>query len=149
MIEAAAFLICIRFFVVSICTVMLYSQSGPNGCPPLARVAIPDIEITSATLTPAGPAGRDGSVVPEHCLVRGAIDRRTGFGDNSYTIDFELKLPVKYFEESIPGPKRASLNFSAGNTDGQQLLRGVTRPFNSLSVPWPVRAATQSRRPWL
>jgi feruloyl esterase len=46
---------------------------------------------------PAGPPGAGAPpVLPEHCLVRGTIDRRTGAGGRAFGIGFELRLPVQW-----------------------------------------------------
>ncbi|MEL1252031.1 DUF6351 family protein [Aurantiacibacter gilvus] len=55
------------------------------------------VTITSATGVPAGPGeaapGQAAPVLPEHCLVEGVINPRTGFGGVEYGIGFEIRLP--------------------------------------------------------
>jgi hypothetical protein len=34
--------------------------------------------------------------LPEHCLVRGVIDRRIGFGGREFSVGFELRLPIDW-----------------------------------------------------
>src|SRR5690242_3896382 len=126
-----AFATSIRFSVVPIFALTLYAQSDADRCSAMARLPIPDLEITSATLTPAGPAGRGGTQVPEHCLVRGAIDKRTGFGGKSYSIGFELRLPVKWERRflfqgggGMDGTVRPALGAASGANTNPALARG-------------------------
>lgn len=82
-------------------------QSAPSGagCTALAQAALPNVEIGTAELVPAGPFARPAGgppqsapapQLPEHCLVRGVIDRRTGFGGREFGIGFELRLPTAW-----------------------------------------------------
>ena len=126
-----AFAISIRFSVVPIFALALYAQSDADRCSAVTRLAIPDVEITSAILTPAGPAGRGGTQVPEHCLVRGAIDKRTGFGGKTYAIGFELRLPVKWERRflfqgggGMDGTVRPALGAASGANTNPALARG-------------------------
>ena len=52
---------------------------------------------TSSRMVPAGPGqaapGAEAPMLPEHCLVEGTINQRTGFGGVEYGIGFELRLP--------------------------------------------------------
>jgi hypothetical protein len=73
-------------------SITLGAQTDANRCPALTHVSIPDVEITSATLTPAGPAGRGGTV-PDHYLVRGMIDKRTGFAGKTFAIGLRCACP--------------------------------------------------------
>ncbi len=51
------------------------------------KLAAPGLVVESAALQPAG----DG--LPEHCIVRGRVDDRTGSDGKAYAIRFELRLP--------------------------------------------------------
>jgi hypothetical protein len=81
-----------------------HAQDGTaEACRALANLASPSLQIEMAELTPAGPMksafappGAAAAVLPEHCLVRGMLDRRTGVGGKSYGIGFELRLPTKW-----------------------------------------------------
>src|SRR5581483_8498048 len=90
-VHAITYLSLVSFFALTLC-----AQDDRDRCSALTRVSISDVEITSAILAPAGPAGRGGGTVPEHCLVRGAIDKRIGFGGKPFAIGFEMRLPVKW-----------------------------------------------------
>ncbi|MXO70228.1 tannase/feruloyl esterase family alpha/beta hydrolase [Alteraurantiacibacter buctensis] len=74
-------------------------------CTALAQAALPNVEIGTAELVPAGPFTRPAGgppqageppVLPAHCLVRGTIDRRIGFGGREFGIGFELRLPLEW-----------------------------------------------------
>jgi hypothetical protein len=73
-------------------------------CVDLHNLAIPLVEISSVEVQPAGPIelGRQGGppappvIVPEHCLVRGLIERRVGVGGRPYGIAFEMRLPLAW-----------------------------------------------------
>ncbi len=58
------------------------------------------VTISSAETVPEGPAPvRPGEVappLPEHCLVEGTINPRTGFGGVAYGIGFEIRLPTDW-----------------------------------------------------
>ncbi len=69
-------------------------------CPALAAQALPGTRITEALFVAAGtqrarePSGREvGEPLPEHCIVRGRIDERTGQDGKPYHTGFELRLP--------------------------------------------------------
>lgn len=78
-------------------------EDTADACRALAGLATANLHIETAELTPAGPMksafgppGASVATLPEHCLVRGMLDRRTGVGDRSYGIGFELRLPTKW-----------------------------------------------------
>ena len=79
-----------------------HAQDGTaDACRTLMSLASPSLHIDKAELTPAGPmkaAFQAGPAValPEHCLVRGMLNPRTGVGGRSYGIGFELRLPTKW-----------------------------------------------------
>ncbi len=71
-------------------------------CTGLASLAGKGLVIGTAELVAAGPlAARPGAqgpspVLPEHCLVRGVINPRTGAGGRQFGIGFELRLPLAW-----------------------------------------------------
>ena len=71
-------------------------------CTRLSSLAEEGLVIGTAELVAAGPlAGRPGvqgpsPVLPEHCLVRGVINPRTGAGGRQFGIGFELRLPLAW-----------------------------------------------------
>ena len=65
--------------------------------------ALPGVRLTEATLVASGsqrarqPNGTEvGSPLPEHCLLRGRIDERTGADGLPYHTGFELRLPSAF-----------------------------------------------------
>lgn len=69
-------------------------------CAALAKQSLPGVRITDTRLVAAGsertkePSGQEtGAPLPEHCVVRGRIDERTGVDGKPYHIGFELRLP--------------------------------------------------------
>ena len=108
----------------------LYAQTDAERCAALKRLSIPDVEITSAALAPAGPVGRGGPM-PEHCVVRGAIDKRIGFGGKPFAIGFEMRLPVKWERRflfqgggGMDGTVRPALGSASGANTNPALARG-------------------------
>jgi hypothetical protein len=116
--------------VIAFFATMVYGQTDAERCEALSRVSIPDVEITSATLTGAGPVGRGGPV-PEHCLVRGAIDKPIGFGGKKSAIGFEMRLPVKWERRflfqgggGMDGTVGPALGAASGANTNPALARG-------------------------
>lgn len=76
-----------------------------RACAALAQTtALPGVRITESTLVAAGtvrakepPSQREvGAPLPEHCLLRGRIDERTGADGKPYHTGFELRLPTVF-----------------------------------------------------
>jgi feruloyl esterase len=66
-------------------------------CAALASAALPDTVITSTVLNADGATSAAGVPLPEHCVVRGTIEGRTGIPDNrAYGTMFELRVPTKW-----------------------------------------------------
>src|SRR5438067_437648 len=75
-------------------------------CQALTRLQWGGVEITSATMVPAAPAGTVPYgpftkatipvALPEHCRVEGVINRRKGAGGVEYGIGFALNLPSNW-----------------------------------------------------
>lgn len=73
-------------------------------CAALTKTALPGVRVTEARVVAAGaerakepPANREvGAPLPEHCLVRGRIDERTGADGKPYHTGFELRLPSAF-----------------------------------------------------
>ncbi len=55
----------------------------------------PSTTITAASVVPAGSVTFAGQPIAEHCLVTGAMDRRTG-ANGAYAIGFEMRLPTAW-----------------------------------------------------
>jgi pimeloyl-ACP methyl ester carboxylesterase len=75
-----------------------------EACPALVRTALPNLRITSANWVATGtqrardPAGNRevGEPLPEHCVVAGRLDERTGIDGKPYYTGFELRLPTTF-----------------------------------------------------
>jgi len=66
-------------------------------CAALAGAALPDTVISSTVLNADGATSAAGVPLPEHCVVRGTIEPRTGIPDNRpYGTMFELRVPTKW-----------------------------------------------------
>lgn len=120
-----------RSFLLLLLTCPLLAQSDAEHCAALSHVTIPDVEITSGTFSPGGPAGRGGAPLPPHCQIRGAIDKRVGFEGKTFAIGFELRLPVKWegrflFQGGggMDGAVRPALGAASGANNNPALARG-------------------------
>jgi feruloyl esterase len=72
------------------------SADAQNRCAALAGVLGNGLVVNEATLEPVGQAGttdEPAAPLPEHCRVRGVIERRTGVGGREFGTGFELRLP--------------------------------------------------------
>lgn len=75
-----------------------------GACAALAKTVLPGVRVTEAERVAAGTrrakdpgANREvGDPLPEHCLVRGRIDERTGADGKPYHTGFELRLPSAF-----------------------------------------------------
>jgi len=65
----------------------LTAQTEAARCEALRDLRLPRVDLTEVTWTTAS------ATLPAHCLVRGSIDKRTGFGGKTFSIGFELRLP--------------------------------------------------------
>jgi len=84
-------------------------------------VRLPGLRITQASEQPADDKGQ-----PAHCLVRGALNERTGSDGKRYAIGFEMRLPR--------GWNQRFLHQTNGGNDG------VVRPALGELGIWPVGA---------
>jgi hypothetical protein len=76
-----------------------------SSCAALAGLAAPGFVVEKAAIIPAGPApAEDGSGVvdgsgaplPEHCLVQGILNPRTGADGRKFGLGFDLRMPTKW-----------------------------------------------------
>ena len=83
------------------------AANAATACPALtawAAGALAGVRITETRFVAAGterakepPANREvGDALPEHCVVRGRIDERTGADGKPYHTGFELRLPTAF-----------------------------------------------------
>ena len=76
-----------RTFAYLMAATAAFAQSP---CADLAKLQIPDLIVEEA-VSKAAAGG-----LPDHCLVHGVIERRTGVDGRTYGIRFELRLPVQW-----------------------------------------------------
>ena len=75
-----------------------------SACPALAHSTLAGVRITETRLVAASterakepPSNHEvGAPLPEHCIVRGRIDERTGADGKPYHTGFELRLPAAF-----------------------------------------------------
>jgi hypothetical protein len=76
------------------------TPSAAQSCTALATQALPVTRITKADLVAGGteraPGVSSGPFLPEHCVVQGSINERTGIDERPYAIGFELRLPTEW-----------------------------------------------------
>ncbi len=77
------------------------ASDAAGRCQAMAAAIVPGTEITKAELVaagpmpaPPGPATGPRSDSPEHCLIRGVLNSRTGAGGHAFGIGFELRMPT-------------------------------------------------------
>ena len=75
-------------------------SSAASACAALAQTTLQGVRITETRLVAGGTerakeaSGQEtGAPLPEHCVVRGRIDERTGADSKPYHTGFELRLP--------------------------------------------------------
>jgi len=64
-------------------------------CSDMQILSEPDAVIEAAELVPAGAAPGNPDL-PEHCLLQGMIDPRTGADGAQYGIGFDLRMPTEW-----------------------------------------------------
>lgn len=111
-----------------------------------AQPALPGVRITEATLVAAASQGAKlpngsevGPPLPEHCLLRGRIDERTGADGQPDHTGFELRLPSAFagrFFYQGGGGNDGVLNAAIGrNTGGNGFTdNALARGFAAVST---------------
>ncbi|GGX86624.1 tannase/feruloyl esterase family alpha/beta hydrolase [Massilia dura] len=104
-----------------------------------AKAAFANTTITSATLAPAGSVTQTlngvATPMPEHCVVLGKMNERTGVDGRPYAIGFEMRLPRdwngRFFYQanggndgSTTGGNAAFGNLPGGGPVSNALLQG-------------------------
>ena len=116
------------------------SSAGPvadagaakSRCEALSGLARSGLIIDTATIVLAGPLPSDNAgaqpavALPAHCLVRGAIDPRTGFGGRKFGIGFELRMPLDW---------NGRFMFQGGGGLDGQVMPAIGRVANSTKAP--------------
>jgi hypothetical protein len=68
-------------------------------CAAIADLAAPGFVVEKAEIVPAGPAPGPmsmGATLPEHCLVQGMLNPRTGVGGRKFGLGFDLRMPTDW-----------------------------------------------------
>lgn len=106
----------------------LAAAAAAAACSVGVQPALPGVRITEASLVAAAsqraklPHGSEvGPPLPEHCLLRGRIDERTGADGLPYHPGFELRLPSAFagrFFYQGGGGNDGVLNMAIGRNTG-------------------------------
>ncbi|WP_204429736.1 tannase/feruloyl esterase family alpha/beta hydrolase [Alloalcanivorax marinus] len=65
-------------------------------CEALAGLPVDGGSVTTATYTAASDGDPSSALWPDHCLVRGAMNERTGIDGKPYALRFEVRLPAEW-----------------------------------------------------
>jgi hypothetical protein len=65
-------------------------------CPSLAGATVNGGSVATAVFVSATAAPVTAASFPDHCLIRGAMNSRTGADGQPYALQFELRLPVNW-----------------------------------------------------
>jgi feruloyl esterase len=110
-------------------------------CSALAGSAGGGVVITETALEAAGPMmaapGRPALALPQHCRLRGVIDRRTGVGGREFGIGFELRLPAEWngrFLFQGGGGLDGVINPAIGTVANSAQAPALTRGFAVVST---------------
>lgn len=105
-----------------------------------AKAAFANTTITAVSTVPAGGLTATGiaTPIPEHCLVRGEMNARTGALDNrAYAIGFEMRLPVnwngRFLHQGNGGLDGSVVTAAGGIGGGSPVTNGLSMGFAVLS----------------
>ena len=89
--------------VFGACCTEAAAQDFKTGCERLVQGVPAAGRVTEATFVPAGPVALPppappgaAAPAPDHCLVRGKLDERTGIDGKPYAIGYEVRLPASW-----------------------------------------------------
>ncbi len=75
------------------------NKTNTSSCSDIAKLAGPGFVVEKAEIVPAGPMpgpmGK-GDPLPEHCLIQGMLNPRTGAKGQKFGIGFELRMPTNW-----------------------------------------------------
>jgi len=95
-----------------------------------AKLGLPATRIVSAA------AVKDDARAPAHCVLRGAVNERTGSDGKPYAIGFEMRLPERwngrYFDQ-VNGGNDGAVVPAYGNLGGNQPDNALARGYAVLS----------------
>lgn len=110
-----------------------HAQAQPRmSCDAVAftRLDLPSTRIVSASSV------RDDPRAPPHCVLRGAVNERTGTDGKPYAIGFEMRLPDgwngRYFDQ-VNGGNDGAVVPAYGNLQGNQPDNALARGYAVLS----------------
>jgi feruloyl esterase len=121
--------------VLAVATAALATQAGAQPAltcdvATFTRLALPATRIVSAA--PAAADARAGA----HCVVRGAVNERTGTDGKPYAIGFEMRLPDdwngRYFHQ-VNGGNDGAVVPAYGGLGGSQPDNALARGYATLS----------------
>ena len=75
------------------------NKTNTSSCPAITKLATEVFIVEKAEIVPEGPApgpGGKGNILPEHCLVQGMLNPRTGVKGQKFGIGFELRMPTNW-----------------------------------------------------
>jgi hypothetical protein len=102
----------------------------PCDAPSFARLDLPRTRIVSASSV------RDDPRAGPHCVLRGAVNERTGTDGKPYAIGFEMRLPNnwngRYFDQ-LNGGNDGAIVPAYGNLQGNQPDNALARGYAVLS----------------
>lgn len=113
--------------------------SGADACVALASLALANTTLTTVYAEASAATTGRGSLpaLPAHCIVRGAIGRRTGVDGKTYETRFELRLPSAWsgrFFYQGGGGNDGSVNPAIGRNTGSFDETALARGFAVVST---------------
>ena len=118
----------VRFSLTLLAAAALQAQTP---CADLTTLRIPDLIIEGARIEPAK------APFPEHCLVHGIIEKRTGVDGRNYGMRFELRLPANWqgrFLFQGGGGMDGIVRPAYGPASGADATPGLARGFAVVST---------------
>lgn len=103
-----------------------------SACAALNGTAVSGGAVSESTFTPASEGAVTATSVPQHCLLRGAMNQRTGIDGKPYALGFEMSLPFdwnsRFYYQGGSGVDgtlfRALGNYTGGGNTRNALLDG-------------------------
>jgi Tannase and feruloyl esterase len=115
-------------------------KADTSRCSALAGLAEKGFMVEKAEIVPAGPIpgpGGNGDPLPEHCLVQGMLNPRTGAKGQKFGIGFDLRMPTEWngrFLFQGGGGLDGVLAPAIGNLMGAVKPSALTRGFSVVTT---------------